>query len=150
MRSEDGIGGPAWIATFLVVLVGIGILLLSLLSVTGLARAQEMSPVEYYLPYPGILPDSPFYKIKMARDWFSLRLTFDKTEKAKKELMFADKRINAAKSLFEGGKKELARSVATKAEKYLLQAGEHGADISKAILKHNEILIELNLPLTPR
>lgn len=150
MSSEDGIGGPAWITTFLVVLVGIGILLLSLLSVTGLVRAQETTKVEYYLPYPGILPDSPFYKIKMVRDWLSLRLTFDKKEKAQKELLFADKRINAAKSLFEGGKKELAKTVATKAEKYLQQAREHGADVSKAVLKHNEILTELNLPLTPR
>ena len=145
MSSEDGIGGPAWFGSVLIVLVGIWILLLSLLSATGFARASE-----YYLPYPGILPDSPFYKVKMVRDWVSLRLTFDKDAKAQKELLFANKRINAAKSLYEGGKKELAISVATKAKKYLQQAAKDGADVRAAILKHDEILMELNLPLTPR
>src|SRR3989344_991141 len=78
--------------------------------------------VEYYLPYPGILPDSPLYKVKALRDRISLWLITDPGKKAEKELLLADKRIGAAVALVDGGKDELAVSTATKGEKYLEQA----------------------------
>jgi hypothetical protein len=83
------------------------------------ATTAGLVRMEYYLPYPGILPDSPLYKIKALRDRIALWLTFDQTEKARKELQYADKRINAAIFLMQGGKSSLGVSTATKAEKYL-------------------------------
>lgn len=119
--------------------------------------ATEIKKVDYYLPYPGILPDSPLYKIKALRDRIKLLITFDETEKARLELQYADKRINAAFALSEGNKRNLAMTTATKAEKYLEQSTNRviklikmGRDekslllsLDKAIMKHLEMLLEI-------
>lgn len=112
---------------------------------------------EYVLVYPGILPDSVLYPIKMIRDRLVLTLTTDSLKKAEVMLLFADKRLGAAKALVEGGKTELGVTTATKGEKYLVQAidqaikaKKEGKDtstlkekLSKACLKHNEVVTEL-------
>lgn len=144
-------------------LFGLVVLMMSIMSATGIG-AQDVittpSPtpmiakVEYYLPYPGLLPDSPFYKVKMVRDWLRGFLTFNERDKAELELMYADKRIHAASVLLDGGKSGLAIATATKAEKYLessvskalddLEAGEDSKSLlltqTKAVAKHLEIL----------
>ncbi len=110
--------------------------------------------VDYYLPYPGILPDNILYPLKMVRDKILLILTFDSVKKAERLLLFADKRANAAKALIEGGKVELGISTITKGEKYLEQAiaqaekaKQAGKDttalyekLAQATLKHQEVL----------
>lgn len=115
----------------------------------------EAKVVEYYLPYPGILPDSPLYKLKAIRDKVRLLITYDEGTKAKLELEYADKRINAALALAEGNKRSLAITTATKAEKYLesstnrvLKLIKLGRDeksllltLEKAAAKHGEILV---------
>jgi hypothetical protein len=95
--------------------------------------------------------------LKAIRDRISLVLTFKPEEKAEKELLYANKRIGAAKYLVEGGKVDLGVSTATKAEKYLESAyvrlqklsGE-GKDVksliievSKAAVKYQEIIEEI-------
>jgi len=121
------------------------------------ATTSAVQKTEYYLPYPGILPDSPLYKIKAIRDRIKLWLTINESEKAKVELALADKRINAALALLEGNKPELAITTATKAEKYLelstnrvLKLIKSGVDeksqllnLEKAIAKHYEILLTI-------
>lgn len=145
--------------------IGFGVLVLvtSIFSVAH-GSSSEVQPVdnppvvtqkvEYYLPYPGILPDSPLYKLKAARDRIVLWFTFDEQKKAEKELLYANKRIGAAVALADGGKMELAISTATKAEKYLesavirvnklLAAGVDAKslqlELEKATAKHKEIL----------
>lgn len=125
-------------------------------SVTGndVKLATASGSVEYYLPYPGMLPDSPFYRVKALRDRIRLWMIFDAEGKAKQELFYADKRINAALFLMDGGKEELAVSTASKAEKYLeqsvnttLQLLKDGKDVkstlirlNKATAKHEELL----------
>lgn len=113
--------------------------------------------VDYYLAYPGILPDHPLYFLKMIRDRIWLFLTTDVLKKAELYLLFADKRIGATQALIEGNKPDLGVSTATKAEKYLEQAisqaeraREAGRDttvfyetLSKAALKHEEVLLGL-------
>ncbi len=113
--------------------------------------------VEYYLAYPGILPDHPVYWMKMIRDRVLLWLTRNPEEKVVRLMLYADKRINAAKVLAEGNQKELAIATATKAEKYLAQAVaeavklDAGKEETKRLmgklqlahLKHEEILQEL-------
>jgi len=147
-------------------LFGLAVLLMSIFSV---ANPQSVYPaeevlakvagpvsvrVEYYLPYPGILPDSSLYRLKALRDKVRLVLTFGQEAKAEKELLFADKRIGAAAALIEGGKVSLGVSTATKAEKYLesavkriiaLQRGGHDVKsmlgiLTKATAKHIEVL----------
>lgn len=113
--------------------------------------------IEYPLVYPGILPDSVLYPIKMIRDRLVLTLTTDSLKKTEVLLLYADKRLGAGKALIDGGKTELGVTTITKGEKYLvqavdqaIQAKKEGKDasilkekLSKACLKHNEVITEL-------
>jgi len=113
--------------------------------------------VDYFLVYPGILPDHFLYPIKMVRDRIWLFLTADPLRKAETLLLFADKRLGAGKALIEGGKEQLGISTLTKAEKYLERAiaqeriaSQKGKDttafLEKLLLatkKHEEVLLEL-------
>ncbi len=108
------------------------------------ASQASMARIEYYLPYPGILPDSPLYKIKALRDRIALWLTFDPAEKSKKELLYADKRINAAIFLMQGGKGGLAVSTATKAEKYLESAAGVAVGEEKSGKDEKSLLLNLD------
>lgn len=114
----------------------------------------EIEQVDYYLPYPGILPDHPLYWLKMFRDRIMLVLTKSPVDKYGRLLLYADKRVGAAKVLIEGGKAELGVTTATKAEKYLEQAinefkaiddpgkatPEERERLIKAGMKHEEVL----------
>lgn len=113
--------------------------------------------IDYFLPYPGILPDNPFYKIKMIRDRIVLVLTTDPVKKTEKLLLYADKRLGAGRALVEGNKVELGISTITKGEKYLEQAitqaekvKKSGKEVSQlydrlitASMKHGEVLEEI-------
>ena len=119
--------------------------------------ADGATKVDYYLPYPGILPDHSLYSLKMLRDRVWLFLTMDPVKKGELLLLFADKRLGAGKALIEGGKTELGISTLTKGEKYLEQsvsqaekARQSGKNaealiekLSVAALKHEEFLKEL-------
>ena len=125
------------------------------LSATPAAEVREK--VDYYLPYPGILPDHFLYPVKMIRDKLLVFFTTEPLKRAELFLLFADKRIGAAKSLIEGGKQELGITTLTKAEKYLEKAVsqerlayEKGKEtrsflekLAKASLKHEELLLEV-------
>ncbi len=76
----------------------------------------------YLLPYPGVLPNHPFYWTKMVRDRVQLITTSDPTQKMRLLLLFADKRLAAGQLLIATGDEALGISTLTKAEKYLLQA----------------------------
>jgi hypothetical protein len=121
------------------------------------ATETEEGKVDYYLPYPGILPDHPLYFLKMIRDRIELFFTTQPLKRAEKLLHYADKRIGAAQALVEGNKVRLGMTTATKAEKYLERAinqeekarGE-GIEtrpflekLAKACLKHEEILLKI-------
>src|SRR3990172_12527926 len=120
------------LGTSAALMVGLVVLVLSIMAavnplvVSPHGDATEagvlVQKVEYYLPYPGVLPDSPLYKVKALRDRMVLWVTRGEKAKAEKELLYADKRINAAMFLVEGGKEALGVTTATKAEKYLESA----------------------------
>lgn len=131
----------------------------------GMAPEEKMEPADkgdYYLPYPGILPDHPLYWLKMVRDRIMLWTTRDPLQQFQRLLHYSDKRIGAAKALIEGGQPELGVSTATKAEKYLEQAvsqykkldavgkinPETKEQLERAIEKHQE-LVEAFLPKVP-
>jgi len=162
-RFWGGAKKAFWGSTLLI-LFGLMILTMSIFALHYNVGAFEssatmagISKTEYYLPYPGILPDNVLYKFKALRDRVSLILTLKPEKKAEKELLYANKRIGAAKFLMEGGKVGLAVSTATKAEKYLESVftrldklSRGGKDVksqllelSKAIVKHQEILDEI-------
>lgn len=155
------------LGSFTAVIFGLVILLTSIMAAVSpvgvfphdLAAAEQPEVIEYYLPYPGLLPDSPLYKIKMVRDRISLWLTFDSEKLIWKNLQLADKRINAAVFLVNGGKAELGVVTASKAEKYLESAVvkaesmvKQGKDVKSvlntlitATAKHAELLSSMQV-----
>ncbi|MBI2029476.1 hypothetical protein HYT02_03610 [Candidatus Gottesmanbacteria bacterium] len=54
---------------------------------------------EYILPYPGMLPDNPLYKLKVLRDKIYDFFIKDPIKKAQFKLLMADKRMNMARML---------------------------------------------------
>jgi hypothetical protein len=170
--------------SFLALVVSVGVVLLSAFRVSGTQAQTQMgldpSPdservqvevldtktldvittadgVDYYLPYPGILPDHPLYWLKMIRDRILLFLTRSSEDKMSRLLLYADKRIGAAQALIKGGKDQLGVTTATKAEKYLerslaelekLYSQEKSSSemfqrLSKASLKHKQVINDL-------
>ena len=159
LRQAWGSVRNAVIGCSAAVLFGIAVLLMSIYSVATPdkvypAEERAVVRVEYYLPYPGMLPDSPFYRVKALRDYVKLALTTNSEKRIETMLLFADKRVNAAVALVEGGKTELGVSTATKAEKYLeravtlaIEQKKAGRDVksvmlklTKATAKHVEVL----------
>lgn len=123
------------------------------------ASAAARPKVDYSLPYPGILPDNPFYKLKMIRDRLWIFLTPDPIDRSELFLLYADKRLGAGKALIEEGKVSLGLSTITKGEKYLERAvleaektKKQGKNLNqlpsklvKACVGHQAILTELQL-----
>ena len=114
--------------------------------------------VEYQLPYPGLLPDSPLYFLKALRDAIVDFLISDPLKKADFYLLAADKRLNAGAYLVKNKNKyELAESAISKGENYFekaitkaKEAKKQGIDIggirSRLLLssqKHQEIINDL-------
>lgn len=75
--------------------------------------------INYELPYPGILPDNPFYFLKMIRDNMVKMLINDHLTRAKFSLENAEKRVFAGKLLIDKGKDELALETISKGVNYL-------------------------------
>lgn len=117
-----------------------------------LVESDLREGVDYYLPYPGLLPDHPLYFLKMMRDRVRM-LVAGASQKGELSLLYADKRIGAAEALVHGGKQALGAEVAYKAEGYLRSALEAADEmenpavwrerVARAALKHRQILAGL-------
>lgn len=77
---------------------------------------QASVSADYNLPYPGILPDHPLYKLKVLRDKVTTFLIRDPIKKAEYHLLLADKRIYMSRLLVDKGKIALAKETALKGE----------------------------------
>lgn len=123
----------------------------------------ESPEINYQMPFEGkVLPDSPFWIFKAARDRVWFFITSSPIRKAELALLFSDKRLVSAKILFEKNKPDIAISTLTKGEKYLeiavaeeVVARSRGIDTSiflarlaVASLKHRQILENL-MPMVP-
>lgn len=114
---------------------------------------MNMKKVDYPLPYHGILPNHPFYWIKMMRDRLILVLTYDQFKKFQTMIFYGDKRLVSGQALITNNEDQLGVSTITKAEKYLYEASkisrnlgeEDKKELVRSYLKHKEI-IELLLP----
>jgi hypothetical protein len=114
---------------------------ITMLSITSIVRATSnankaitVDNVSYELPFPGILPDNIFYKVKMARDKLWEFLISDLEKKVYFEILMADKRVSAARVLIEEKQKiDLGISTFTKGYKYL----EKTPSIVRALRERN-------------
>lgn len=130
--------------------------------------AQELTPivnspqqVDYQMPYPGLLPDSPLYFLKAFRDKIISFLISDPLKRAQFDLLEADKRMSGSRYLFEQNKnkEELVISTISKGENYfeegivkIKEAKKEGQEVSgisgkfhDASIKHQEILKEMEI-----
>jgi len=124
------------------------------LGIAGEGAVVECCVDDYFLPYPGLLPDHPLYSLKMLRDKLGLWFVGGGAAKAEKLLFYSDKRVAAALILMQENKPEAALVTMSKAEIYFdLALNEFGgADkrgenvnelrerMVKANLKHREVL----------
>lgn len=124
---------------------------------TDLAATESGQKIDYFLAYPGILPDHFLYPVKMARDRIWLWVTFNPLKKAELMLLLSDKRLGAGEVLVNGNKVELGISTLTKGEKYLQRAVAQGEiarekgentqvffdQLKLAVQKHEEVLLDL-------
>src|SRR3989338_2358404 len=113
------------------------------------------TPIKYNLPYPGMLPDNPLYKLKVLRDKATLFLMRNPNRKAEYHILLADKRIQMAKILVERGKVDIAKETALKGENeitllvFLLKderkkpTKELFNRVEKASFKHQEVLNDI-------
>ncbi|PIS14658.1 hypothetical protein COT64_01460 [Candidatus Shapirobacteria bacterium CG09_land_8_20_14_0_10_39_12] len=111
----------------------------------------------YYLVYPGMLPDQPLYKLKMIRDKIWLALTSGSLKRSEVLLLFADKRVGAGDVLIKGNKVDLGLTTLTKGIKYFeravteinsakqkgMQTEEMVSKLQNASLKYEEVLTDL-------
>ena len=113
--------------------------------------------IDYLLAYPGkIHPDNPLWYLKVIRDKVWHILTFNQDKKAELNLLFADKRLNSARELFNKNKPDLGFSTLTKSSKYLEKAIPKDTDdavylnkLATATLKHREVIEDEILPIVP-
>lgn len=73
---------------------------------------------EYHFAWPGILPDHPLYKIKVARNKLIEKMIYSPVKRIEFDLLMADKTLYASKLLMEKGENALARETALKGENY--------------------------------
>jgi len=117
--------------------------------------AATQATVDYTLPYPGLLPDSPLYFVKQIRDWIMDKLVNDPVKKAEFNVLQADKRLSMGVMLIEKGNGALAEQTISKGEKYMNSAvlglvgvKSQGGDVpsatadllTRSLAKHSEVL----------
>lgn len=118
---------------------------------------ESQIEIDYELVYPGkILPDHPLWYVKVLRDKLQYLLTFNTDKKAHLNLLYADKRLQMAQTLFEKGKIDLGYTTLTKSAKYLEKVFTNNPQdiqflhrLSNASLKHRLIIEKNIIPLTP-
>ena len=116
------------------------------------------TPVQYDLPYPGMLPNSPLYFLKQTRDWILDKLIVDPVKKTEFYILQGDKRLAMGIQLSASGNPVLAEQVISKGEKYMnsgvqsllsLKTQEKEAPaylvdhMNQALAKHEEVLTDL-------
>lgn len=111
--------------------------------------------IDYVLSFPGILPDSPFYFMKVIRDKITIYRTNDPLKRIDFYLLQTDKQLLASAILVDKKNIELAKKTALKAEnnytlineeikKNKLKLGQDRVDkLIKADFKHQQVLNSL-------
>lgn len=97
----------------------------------SIAKPTE-APVDYTLPFPGLLPDHPLYFLKVIRDKLVDLFTSDSQKRVEFLLLMADKRIVMGQLLVDKGDSDLGRSTISKGGKYFLRATEELSILEKS------------------
>lgn len=113
------------------------------------------TPVQYELPYPGMLPNHPLYAVKQVRDWILDKMIVDPVKKTEFYILQGDKRLAMGIMLSTSGNSILSEQIISKGEKYmnnavqtLLTLKAQGKDVpayitdhlTQSLAKHAEVL----------
>lgn len=125
----------------------------------SLSVAREtVQPVNYELPYPGILSNNPFYGLKVLRDKLMEFTTRDNLKKASLHILISDKKMRAAELLQQNGsvekvvpELESSQQYFKKAVQNILLSKQQGVSASAELvkkmklsnLKHREVMLRL-------
>lgn len=134
-------------------------LIISTGSASEATQSSTPKQTEYFLPYPGLLPDNPLYFLKTTRDRIIGMLISDPLKKSEFDLLQADKRLNAGVYLINNSKEnmQLAQETISKGTNYfesaitkMKEAEKQGLDtksirerLYSATVKHKQVLSEL-------
>jgi flagellin-specific chaperone FliS len=120
----------------------------SLHSVQSASGSFQQTRKQFYVSSK-ILPDHVAYPILMGIDRVRLESTTP-VEQVYMKTAYANRRLESAKSLLEKGENELAVSTLTKAQKYLLSAGNQVLDLemSTSVTRHVLETIEFHIAET--
>lgn len=106
---------------------------------------DSIESIDYHFPYPGgVLPDSPLWPMKAARDRMWLAFTTNPGKQSELLLLFSDKRLISSKELFERGQYGEGVVTLSKAEKYLERAFVKEKENREEGLNTTETLLRLN------
>jgi hypothetical protein len=118
----------------------------------ALSPSPAPTPVNYELPYPGILPGSPLYTVKVFRDKVNEFFMKSPSKKSNFYLLQADKRLAASLELFKKEDPKLGEETLAKSLIYLdksvdkmgeaKKSGENISDILGKIKTSTEKQIE--------
>ncbi|MBI4136686.1 hypothetical protein HY469_01340, partial [Candidatus Roizmanbacteria bacterium] len=123
-----------------------------------LSQTEADEPVQYTLPYPGMLPDHPLYPLKKFRDRLLDFLIYDPVKRIEFNLLMADKRYHMGMFFSDEQKYDRAYSIVEEAETFYgripeeIQAAKDNSrtippdllqNIKTAAEKHKEIIIML-------
>jgi len=133
-----------WIANYFMkkYAIIIAVLFLFLFPISPKAFAEKSKPLEYVLPYPGLLPDNPLYILKTTRDRIISFLVSEPLKKAEFNLLQSEKRLGGGMYLIKKRlkKEKLAHETISKGENYfeeaianVLQAKKEGRDVKGII-----------------
>lgn len=102
----------------------------------GTTNSTVEQKVEYTLPYPGILPTHPLYRLKLIRDWIMERLIVDPLRKTEFYVLQADKYLAMATVYAARNAASDAGSAARTGEVFMAKAygAAHGAKNSGKIV----------------
>lgn len=96
----------------------IGIILI-IFYIAAFSLSGQVGAIDYSLPYPGkLLPDSPFYILKVFQEKITSSLISDHKQKALYYLFLSDKKLSTSQKLVDKGKMTLAATTLRISEQY--------------------------------
>lgn len=147
---------------FLVVCLLISSVSVSFAQTEDTSLSATPTPIDYQLPFPGLLPDHPLYFLRQFRDDLYGVLISGSLRHAEHSLLQADKRVEASAMLVKKRKVDLAEKTLSRAIVYyedaitrVIEAKKQGMITDEflrrlfvANLKHKEVInaLEKNYP----
>lgn len=124
----------------------------------------SINKMVYELPYPGLLPDSPLYKLKQLRDGALEFATRDNLKKSELHLLMSDKLLRTAQMMSSQKKNKFVAPALLKSEKYFsksvteaLESKKQGRSANNEFIdhlkmsnaKHEEVLAQIVTSIMP-